>query len=65
MNQKESILIIDDDESTCRSLRLIFAKKGYETEIAGTAKEALEKIKKRSLLHRIFLGNYLSIIAIN
>ncbi|GAF82308.1 unnamed protein product, partial [marine sediment metagenome] len=48
MNQKESILIVDDDESTCRSLRLIFGKKGYETEIAGTAQEALEKIKKRS-----------------
>ncbi len=48
MNQKESILIVDDDESTRRSLRLIFGKKGYETEIAGTAQEALEKIKKRS-----------------
>jgi len=48
MNQKESILIVDDDESACRSLQLIFGKKGYETEIAKTAKEALEKIKKRS-----------------
>ncbi|GAF81180.1 unnamed protein product, partial [marine sediment metagenome] len=48
MNRKESILIVDDDESTCRSLQLIFGKKGYETEIAGTAQEALEKVQERS-----------------
>lgn len=47
MNQKESILIVDDDESTCRSLALIFGKKGYETEIAKTAQEALEKALER------------------
>ena len=48
MNQKESILIVDDDKSTSRSLQLIFGKKGYDTEIAGTAQEALERIKKKS-----------------
>ncbi|MGA9347446.1 MAG: response regulator [Anaerolineae bacterium] len=37
------ILIADDDESTRRSLRLIFEKMGYETETAGTGREAIEK----------------------
>jgi len=45
MNEQESILIIDDDESTCRSLSLIFGKKGYETEAVGTGREALEKAR--------------------
>ena len=43
MTGKASILIVDDDESICRSLALIFNKKGYETETAGTGKEAVEK----------------------
>ena len=32
MDRKESILIVDDDESTCKGLSLILGKKGYETE---------------------------------
>ena len=47
MNEKESILIVDDDENACRSLRLIFEKKGYETETAGTGREAIEKVRRR------------------
>lgn len=47
MDKKQSILIVDDDVSTCRSLRLIFKKKGYETETAQTGRDALEKIQKR------------------
>jgi len=46
MDEKESILIVDDDESTRRSLSLIFRKKGYETEMAGTGREAIEKAQK-------------------
>ena len=41
------ILIVDDNESTCRSLRLIFEKKGYEIEMAGTGREAIEKAQGR------------------
>ena len=37
------ILIADDDESTRRSLKLIFEKMGYGTETAGTGREAIEK----------------------
>ncbi|MGA9349195.1 MAG: response regulator [Anaerolineae bacterium] len=47
MDEKEIILIVDDDESTRRSLRLIFEKMGYETETAGTGREALEKAQVR------------------
>ena len=46
MNEKDSVLIVDDDESICRSLRLIFEKKGYETETAGTGREAIEKARR-------------------
>ena len=42
MDDKETILIVDDDESTCRSLSLLFGRKGYETEMAGTGRETLE-----------------------
>jgi PAS domain S-box-containing protein len=47
MDEKESVLIVDDDENACRSLRLIFEKKGYETETAGTGREAIEKARRR------------------
>ncbi len=47
MKEKESILIIDDDQSICRSLAHIFGKKGYETETTGTGRGALEKAKER------------------
>ena len=47
MDEKESILIVDDDESTRRSLTLVFGKKGYETETAGTGQEAIEKARER------------------
>ena len=35
MGEKESILIVDDNGSTCRSLSLILDKKGYETQRQG------------------------------
>lgn len=47
MGERESILIVDDDESTCRSLTLIFGEKGYETETAGTGRGAIEKVEER------------------
>ena len=48
MEEKERILIVDDDESTCKTLSRIFGKKGYEIETAGTGKEALEKAQAKS-----------------
>ena len=41
------ILIVDDDENVCRSLRLVFGEKGYQTETAGTGREAIEKAQGR------------------
>jgi DNA-binding response OmpR family regulator len=43
MNKQARILIVDDNESARRSLRLVFRKKGYEVETAGTGREAIEK----------------------
>ena len=45
MEDKERILIVDDDEGDCRSLALILGKKGYETETAGTGQEAIKKVE--------------------
>lgn len=47
MDKKQSILIVDDDESTCRMLTLLFGNKGYETEAVGTGREAIEKAQER------------------
>jgi PAS domain S-box-containing protein len=42
---RKRILIVDDDESTRKTLKLIFKKKGYEIETAETGCEALEKAR--------------------
>ena len=47
MENQESILIVDDDESTCRTLELIFQRTGYETETAATGSVAIEKACSR------------------
>jgi CheY-like chemotaxis protein len=47
MAEKQSILIVDDDESTRRSLSLVFRRKGYRAATAGTGQEALEKVRGR------------------
>ena len=47
MDEKKSILIVDDDENTCKSLALVFGKKDYETETAGTGRETIEKARGR------------------
>ena len=47
MHEKESILIVDDDEGMCRTLALTFGQKGYETQMAGTGREAIEKAQGR------------------
>jgi DNA-binding NtrC family response regulator len=47
MNNKPSILIVDDDESTRTTLEFILRKSNYETESAKNGQEALEKIHGR------------------
>ena len=43
--KKASILIVDDDESICRTMSLILENEGFTTQIAYTGKEALERSK--------------------
>ncbi len=43
------ILIVDDDEGTCRTLAMILRREGYHCETAQTAREALEKAGRGSL----------------
>ena len=47
MNEKESILVVDDDYSTCKILSLMFRRKGYDIETAHTGQEAIDKAKSR------------------
>lgn len=42
---KKSILIVDDDESTLRTLSFVFKKRGYQVDTAETGQDALEKAK--------------------
>ena len=44
---KGHILIVDDDESICKTLSVILRAKGYQTTTATTAKEAIEKTKTK------------------
>lgn len=47
MDKQKSILIVDDDESTCKTLRLVLDRKGYQTDTAGSGREALEKTREQ------------------
>jgi len=47
MEEKYNILVVDDNESIRRTLSLILSNKGYETETAGTGREATEKARER------------------
>lgn len=47
MEGKERILIVDDDDSSRKSLALVLKKKDYKIDVAGTGKEAKEKIKEK------------------
>lgn len=44
---KASILIVDDDEDIRKMMRLILEGEGYEVDEAGSAREAIEKSKKK------------------
>ena len=46
MDEKERILIVEGDESACKTLSFILNKEGYETETAGTGREAIKKAKR-------------------
>ena len=47
MSDKNSILFVDDDVDLCESLSLTMDTKGYDIDIATTAKQALQKVAGR------------------
>ncbi|MBN1315722.1 MAG: response regulator [Anaerolineales bacterium] len=48
MKNQKKFLIVDDDKSIQRTLVLIFKKKGYLTETAGSGSEAIDKARNES-----------------
>ena len=44
---KNRILVIDDDKSILRTFTRILQKNGYDTDVAETGKEAIEKTKRQ------------------
>ena len=40
------IFIVDDDQTTRETLTEVLSLKGYTAESAGSAEEAIEKVKK-------------------
>ena len=54
VKNKISVLIVEDDESTCKSLTLVLNKKGYEIKSTGSGSKAL-KIAKKKFFNLILL----------
>ncbi len=48
MEEKYNILIVDDNESLCKTMRFILKKKGYDITTALDGLEAIEKVKEKS-----------------
>jgi len=47
-DEKKSILIVEDDKTTCDALSLLLEKEGYETDIAYTGRKAMDKAKEKT-----------------
>ena len=47
MAKKTRILIVDDYMGICSALTAVFGEEGYETETAGTGREAIEKVQEK------------------
>ena len=48
MKIENNILIVDDDESTRKSIKLIFDSKGYNVDMAMSGKDAIKQIREKS-----------------
>jgi len=44
--EPKKILVVDDDEGIQKTFEIILKSKGYEVDIASTAREGIKKIKK-------------------
>jgi two-component sensor histidine kinase len=47
MVEKESVLVVDDDHTTCKILSRLFKRRGYDIETAYTGQETIEKAQNR------------------
>ncbi|MFA5032740.1 MAG: DNA-binding response regulator [bacterium] len=43
--RKNSVLVVDDDPGTCKTLKMLFEKERYEVSYVLTGKEAIEKLE--------------------
>ncbi|MGB9854681.1 MAG: response regulator [Candidatus Bathyarchaeales archaeon] len=48
MKRKASILVVDDDESICKTLSLILESRGYKVDVAYSGEKAIEKSKAKA-----------------
>jgi two-component system nitrogen regulation response regulator NtrX len=55
---KETILIVDDEESICQSLKAILSDEGYQVLVAGSGEEAI-KIVEDEMPNLVFLDIWL------
>lgn len=55
MDGQTRILIVDDDESSRRTLSLVLSSKGYATETAATGAEALEQVRADGIPFHVIL----------
>ncbi len=44
----EKLLIVEDEDTLCESLKRVFTKEGYETDIADSAEAAFELLKDKT-----------------
>lgn len=44
----EKLLIIDDEDTLCESLKRVFVRDGYEVDIAFSAEEAFDHLKEKT-----------------
>ena len=47
MDRTANILVVDDNDSLCRSLSLVLGRKGYAVSTARDGPEAIQRVKER------------------
>jgi DNA-binding NtrC family response regulator len=48
LKEKANIMIVDDNISLCKTMSLIFSRKGYDVTIANSGPEAIKRVKEKS-----------------
>ncbi len=55
MNEKGSILVVDDNLSLVKTMSFVLARKGYDVATASDGNEALERVREKTF-DLIFMG---------